>query len=80
MNPGRACAYTIGQLKILEVRDKARRFHNVVRRAGAVPLEVLEDVVHAQQAADVCCSVRRRAAVPDEDYPTEQNLALWPTV
>ena len=53
--PGQACAYMIGQLKILEVRDKARRelgerfslkeFHNVVLRAGAVPLEVLEEVV-----------------------------------
>ena len=54
--PGQACAYMIGQLKILEVRDKARRelgerfslkeFHNVVLRAGAVPLEVLEEVVN----------------------------------
>jgi uncharacterized protein (DUF885 family) len=54
-NPGQACAYMIGQLKIVEVRDKARRelgdkfslkeFHNVVLRSGAVPLEVLEEVV-----------------------------------
>jgi uncharacterized protein (DUF885 family) len=46
----------IGQLKILEVRDKALRelgekfslkeFHNVVLRAGGVPLEVLEEVVN----------------------------------
>jgi uncharacterized protein (DUF885 family) len=46
----------IGQLKILELRDKARRelgdnfslkeFHNVVLRTGAVPLEVLEEVVN----------------------------------
>jgi uncharacterized protein (DUF885 family) len=53
--PGQACSYMIGQLKILEVRDKARRelgekfslkeFHNVVLRTGAVPLEVLEEVV-----------------------------------
>jgi uncharacterized protein (DUF885 family) len=56
VNPGQACAYMIGQLKILEVRDNARRelgqkfslkeFHNVVLRAGAVPLEVLEEVVN----------------------------------
>jgi uncharacterized protein (DUF885 family) len=42
----------IGQLKILELRDRARAqlkdkfseraFHNVVLRAGAVPLEMLE--------------------------------------
>jgi uncharacterized protein (DUF885 family) len=55
-NPGQACSYMIGQLKILEVRDKAHRelgekfslkeFHNVVLRTGAVPLEVLEEVVN----------------------------------
>jgi len=54
--PGQACSYMIGQLKILELRDKARRelgdnfslkeFHNVVLRTGAVPLEVLEEVVN----------------------------------
>jgi uncharacterized protein (DUF885 family) len=54
--PGQACAYMIGQLKILELRDKTRRelgdkfslkeFHNVVLRTGTVPLEVLEEVVN----------------------------------
>jgi uncharacterized protein (DUF885 family) len=54
--PGQACSYMIGQLKILELRDKARRelgekfslkkFHNVVLRTGAVPLQVLEEVVN----------------------------------
>lgn len=53
--PGQACAYMIGQLKILELRDKTRRelgdkfslkeFHNVVLRTSTVPLEVLEEVV-----------------------------------
>jgi len=53
--PGQACAYMIGQLKLLELREKARRelgdkfslkeFHNVVLTTGAVPLEVLEEVV-----------------------------------
>ena len=55
-NPGRAWPYMIGQLKLLELRDKARRelggkfsikeFHNVVLSVGAVPLEVLEEVVN----------------------------------
>jgi uncharacterized protein (DUF885 family) len=46
----------IGQLKILEMRDKARRelgdrfslkeFHNIVLRTGMAPLEVLEEVVN----------------------------------
>jgi len=55
--PGQACSYMIGELKILELRDKAqkalgkrfalREFHNVVLRAGSVPLEVLESQVDA---------------------------------
>jgi uncharacterized protein (DUF885 family) len=50
-NPGQACAYMIGQLKILELRDHARevlgdkfapqQFHNVVLRTGTVPLDLL---------------------------------------
>jgi len=53
--PGQACSYMIGQLKILELRDKARRelgskfaikeFHNVVLRTGSVPMDVLAEVV-----------------------------------
>lgn len=53
--PGQACSYMIGQLKILELRDKAkaalkekyseRAFHNAVLGAGAVPLEMLEQVI-----------------------------------
>ena len=55
MNPGQACAYKIGQLKILELRAKAQKelgdkfslkeFHNVVLRTGNVPLAVLEQVI-----------------------------------
>jgi uncharacterized protein (DUF885 family) len=50
--PGQACSYMIGQLKILELRDRAkarlkdkfseRAFHNVVLKVGAVPLDMLE--------------------------------------
>ena len=53
--PGQACSYKIGQLKILELRAKARaaladkfsikEFHNVVLRAGNVPLSVLASIV-----------------------------------
>jgi uncharacterized protein (DUF885 family) len=53
--PGQACAYKVGQLKILELRDKAktelgpkfnlRDFHTVVLENGGVPLGVLERLV-----------------------------------
>ncbi len=53
--PGQACAYKVGQLKILELREKARAelgdrfslkdFHTVVLENGAVPLTVLERLV-----------------------------------
>jgi uncharacterized protein (DUF885 family) len=55
--PGQACAYKVGQLKILELREKARAalgpkfdlkdFHTVVLENGAVPLTVLEQLVYA---------------------------------
>lgn len=51
VNPGQACAYMIGQLRILELRDRARatlgdkfqpqQFHNTVLRTGSVPLDLL---------------------------------------
>jgi uncharacterized protein (DUF885 family) len=53
--PGQACAYKVGQLKILELRDKARQalgprfnlkdFHAVVLENGGVPLTLLETLV-----------------------------------
>ena len=53
--PGQACAYKVGQLKILALRDKARTalgpkfdlkdFHAVVLENGAVPLTVLDGLV-----------------------------------
>ncbi len=53
--PGQACAYKVGQLKILELRDRAKAalgdkfdlkdFHAVVLEDGAVPLTMLEKFV-----------------------------------
>jgi len=49
--PGQACSYMIGQLRILELREKAKaalgakfsikEFHNLVLVGGSMPLEVL---------------------------------------
>jgi uncharacterized protein (DUF885 family) len=53
--PGQACSYMIGQLKIVELREKARKtlgdrfslraFHDVVLNTGTVPLDLLEQQV-----------------------------------
>ena len=61
VNPGQACAYMIGQLKIVELRERARAalgdrfslrdFHRVVLGVGVVPLEILEREVDAYIAA-----------------------------
>jgi uncharacterized protein (DUF885 family) len=57
VNPGQACAYKVGMLKIQELRKRAqselgtkfdqREFHDVVLRNAAVPLEILEEQVNA---------------------------------
>jgi uncharacterized protein (DUF885 family) len=53
--PGQACAYKVGQLEILALRERAkerlgqrfdlRKFHDVVLTNGALPLSLLEQVV-----------------------------------
>lgn len=55
--PGQATAYTVGMIKILELRQRAkealgdsfdiRQFHQVILENGAVPLDVLEQLVEA---------------------------------
>src|SRR6185369_11918644 len=54
-DPGQATSYMIGQLRILELRERARRalgsrfdirdFHAVVLENGALPLDVLSELV-----------------------------------
>ncbi len=53
--PGQATSYKIGMMKILELREKAKTalgdkfnlsdFHDVVLKNGAVPLDILEQLV-----------------------------------
>lgn len=60
--PGQATAYTIGKLKIMELRAKAqaelgeafdyRGFHDAVLTAGPVPLDILEENVDAWIVAE----------------------------
>jgi len=52
---GQACAYKIGEMKILELRQKSKdllgndfdlkEFHNVILQNGAIPLALLEQIV-----------------------------------
>ncbi len=54
--PGQALSYKVGMQKILELRQQAqdalgedfdiRRFHDVVLKNGAMPLQILEEVMH----------------------------------
>jgi uncharacterized protein (DUF885 family) len=61
VGPGQACAYKVGQLKVLALRERARQrlgprfdlkaFHDVLLTNGALPLRLLERVVDEWIAA-----------------------------
>ena len=54
--PGQVLAYKIGQLKIMELKEKSKKtlgdkynikdFHHVILGEGALPLDVLEEKVN----------------------------------
>ncbi|MDP8913508.1 MAG: DUF885 domain-containing protein, partial [Pseudomonadota bacterium] len=60
-NPGQATSYMVGQIKILELRDRARRelgprfdirdFHAVVLENGSLPLDILEEQISSYIAS-----------------------------
>jgi len=55
MMPGQACSYMIGEIRIPELRERARKalgakfklkdFHEAILNDGAVPLQVLDGLV-----------------------------------
>ena len=61
--PGQATAYTIGKLKIMDLRTKARAelgdafdiraFHDVILKSGPVPLSILEENVDVWIATEL---------------------------
>lgn len=61
-NPGQALSYKIGQLKIIELRQKAskqlgdkfdiREFHNQVLETGCIPLQLLEEKIDSWIASN----------------------------
>jgi uncharacterized protein (DUF885 family) len=56
VTPGQACAYKIGMIKVLQLREHAmtelkdkfdiKQFHDVILKNGAVPLDILEELVN----------------------------------
>ena len=56
VDPGQACAYKVGMLKIQELRARAqqelggkfdqREFHETLLKNGSLPLEILEEEVN----------------------------------
>ena len=69
--PGQALGYKIGQLKILELRDRAkqalgdrfdiRAFHDEVLGAGSLPMDVLEARIDAWIAAQKAAAAKSAA-------------------
>src|SRR5262245_18581016 len=86
VNPGQACSYMIGELKILELRDKAkkalgdtfniREFHSAVLGAGTLPLELLEKQVDAyiKRATVVASLPKGEQVVPVYHEPHHRQL------
>lgn len=75
--PGQALAYKVGELKLIELRDRARRtlgdrfdiraFHDEILRGGALPLDVLEPRVNAWIEATRATSPSADSAIEATD-------------
>jgi uncharacterized protein (DUF885 family)/quercetin dioxygenase-like cupin family protein len=86
VNPGQACSYMIGELKILELRDKAkmalgdkfniREFHSAVLGAGTLPLDLLEKQVdgYIKRGTVVASLPKGEQVVPVYHEPHHRQL------
>jgi uncharacterized protein (DUF885 family)/quercetin dioxygenase-like cupin family protein len=86
VNPGQACSYMVGELKILELRDKAKKalgdkfnirdFHAAVLGAGTLPLELLEKQVdlYIRRATVVASLPKGEQVVPVYHEPHHRQL------
>jgi uncharacterized protein (DUF885 family) len=93
VNPGQACAYKIGMLKIQELRKRAqeqlgdkfdqREFHDTLLKNGALPLEILEEQVDAYikakraQRWGVALALNPRS-VPATRLGRKERRRRWP--
>lgn len=86
VNPGQACSYMMGELKLVELRDKAKKtlgdtfnirdYHTAVLGAGTVPLEQLEKIVdtYLKKATIVASLPKGEQVVPVYHEPHHRQL------
>ncbi|PWT82704.1 MAG: DUF885 domain-containing protein [Blastocatellia bacterium] len=86
VNPGQACSYMMGELKLLEMRDKAKKtlgdkfnirdFHTAVLSAGSLPLVQVECAVDAylRKATAVASLPKGEQVVPVYHEPHHRQL------
>ena len=82
VTPGQACAYKLGMLKLLQLRERARaalgprfdlkEYHRVVLQGGALPLDSLEQVV------DDWLRSKRTAVAASEPAPPQAAHPMPP--
>jgi uncharacterized protein (DUF885 family) len=91
VNPGQACSYMMGELQLLELRDKAKKtlgdkfnirdYHDAVLSAGTVPLDQLEKIVdsYVKKAMVVASLPKGEQVVPVYHEPHHRQLFAYGT-
>jgi uncharacterized protein (DUF885 family) len=91
VNPGQACSYMMGELRLLELRDKAKKtlgdkfnirdYHGAVLSAGTVPLDQLEKIVdsYLKKAMVVASLPKGEQVVPVYHEPHHRQLFAYGT-